>query len=578
MKLKNFNYLISLLVFFLSSSLWSEEQIDIWKNNTNKNNIETSNSSNNEIKKIDNTKASNVIKSSEKIEIQEGSEIEIEKRNVFGIFQPADYNFDLNMWSNTKAEDLKSSLKRLNKINLSKSSQEILEIVLFSFSYPPQGMSEEEFVNLKIDWLIKNDRTELIESFLNQNQKFPSKDKAVQFLVDKNIASANIKDGCDKIQFIDAKIKDPYLEKFKIYCLVFNKKNSEAQLLLDLLREQKLSSKFYDDKINYLLGITEKTDNKISEKNLLNFYLSSITNPNFKYEPTPKTKPEIWKYLNSANLIKLEDSTNKEKIKELEIAANNNKLDKITIFEFYKQIPFNLNNLINAKNNYQTFDESDARALIYQKYLLSESIENKIEYLFLLEDLFKKSDLTNIYPKFLSDQIEGIGLENVPEKYQETAESRILSETNFLKGKIKYNDKILHQSKILKYYIEGEDKKKIQKDIDKIFKKVLKNKKYFISAKDLVLADSLINDGFSLPENFKYEDLSKKFEIPENLLKLIDSEQKAFLSFKIVEIIGEDEIYQLDPETIYFVTNLLNKMNLVTIRNKVIISALPERT
>ena len=578
MKLKNFNYLISLLVFFLSSSLWSEEQIDIWKNNTNKNNIETSNSSNNEIKKIDNTKASNVIKSSEKIEIQEGSEIEIEKRNVFGIFQPADYNFDLNMWSNTKAEDLKSSLKRLNKINLSKSSQEILEIVLFSFSYPPQGMTEEEFVNLKIDWLIKNDRTELIESFLNQNKEFASKDKAVQFLVDKNIASANIKDGCDKIQFIDAKIKDPYLEKFKIYCLVFNKKNSEAQLLLDLLREQKLSSKFYDDKINYLLGITEKTDNKISEKNLLNFYLSSITNPNFKYEPTPKTKPEIWKYLNSANLIKLEDSTNKEKIKELEIAANNNKLDKITIFEFYKQIPFNLNNLINAKNNYQTFDESDARALIYQKYLLSESIENKIEYLFLLEDLFKKSDLTNIYPKFLSDQIEGIGLENVPEKYQETAESRILSETNFLKGKIKYNDKILHQSKILKYYIEGEDKKKIQKDIDKIFKKVLKNKKYFISAKDLVLADSLINDGFSLPENFKYEDLSKKFEIPENLLKLIDSEQKAFLSFKIVEIIGEDEIYQLDPETIYFVTNLLNKMNLVTIRNKVIISALPERT
>ena len=578
MKLKNFNYLISLLVFFLFSSLWSEEKIDIWKNNTNNNNIENSNSSKKEIQETDNTKASNVIKSSEKIEIQEGSEIEAEERNVFGIFQPADYNFDLNMWSNTKAEDLRSSLKRLNKINLSKSSQEILEIVLFSFSYPPQGMTEEEFVNLKIDWLIKNDKIELIESFLNQNQEFASKDKVIQFLVDKNIARANIKDGCDKIQFIDAKIKDPYLEKFKIYCLVFNKKNSEAQLLLDLLREQKLSSKFYDDKINYLLGITEKTNNKISEKNLLNFYLSSITNPNFKYEPTPKTKPEIWKYLNSANLIKLEDATNKEKIKELEIAANNNKLDKKTIFEFYKQIPFNLNNLINAKNNYQTFDESDARALIYQKYLLSESIENKIEYLFLLEDLFKKSDLTNIYPKFLSDQIEEIGLENVPEKYQETAQSRILSETNFLKGKIKYNDKILHQSKILKYYIEGEDKKKIQKDIDKIFKKVSKNKKYFISAKDLALADSLINDGFSLPENFKYADLSKKFEIPENLLKLIDNEQKAFLSLKIVEIIGEDEIYQLDPETIYFVTNLLNKMNLVTIRNKVIVSAFPERT
>ena len=91
------------------------------------------------------------------------------------------------------------------------------------------------------------------------------------------------------------------------------------------------------------------------------------------------------------------------------------------------------------------------------------------------------------------------------------------------------------------------------------------------------LCKRLIKDGFSLPPNFKYDELSKKYEVPDNLLKLIDNEQKAFLTLKIVEIIGEDEIYQLDPETIYFVTNLLNKMSLYTIRNKVIVSALPER-
>ena len=123
-------------------------------------------------------------------------------------------------------------------------------------------------------------------------------------------------------------------------------------------------------KLIFLLGVTEKTSNKINEKNLLNFYLSSITIKDFKYEPTKKTKPEIWKYLNAANLIKLEDASDKEKLKELEIAANNNKLDKNKIFEIYKQIPFNLNTLINAKNNYQTLDESDARALIYQKYFI----------------------------------------------------------------------------------------------------------------------------------------------------------------------------------------------------------------
>ena len=61
-------------------------------------------------------------------------------------------------------------------------------------------------------------------------------------------------------------------------------------------------------------------------------------------------------------------------------------------------------------------------------------------------------------------------------------------------------------------------------------------------------------------------------------MQLIDNDQKVFKFLKIVEIIGEDEPYQLDPETIYIVTNLLNKMNLVTIRNKVLNSALPLRT
>ena len=577
MKLKNFNCIIGFLIIFTYSPLLCEEKIDIWKNKKEEisENIKKKET---EIQKKTNIEASQTLKAPEIIQIQEGSEIQNEGQQVFGIYEPADFDFSINMWSKTKAEDLRSSLKRLNKIKLSKSSYEILEGILFSFSYPPQGMTEKEFVNLKINWLIKHGREDLIESFLKQNEQFDNKSKAVQYLVDKNIASANIKEGCEKISFIDAKIKDAYLEKFKIYCLIFNNKKQEAQLLLDLLREQGQSNKFYDDKINFLLGVTNKTSKKINEKNLLNFYLSSITINDFKYEPNNKTNPEIWKYLNSANLIKLEDASDKDKIKELEIAAKNDQLDKKKIFEIYRQIPFNLSILINAKNNYQTLNDSDARALIYQKYLLSESYSTKIEYLFLLEELFKKSDLSNIYSKFLSDEIEEIGIKNLPNEYQEIANSKIITNEEVLLGKIKYNDKILHQSKILKYFAEGEEKKKVQKDIDKIFKKVTKNKKYFISAKDLALADALLKDGFSLPSYFKHEELIKKFEVPKNLIKLIENNQKAFLALKIVEIIGEDEPYQLDPETIYFVTNLLNKMDLVTIRNKVLNSALPLRT
>ena len=139
--------------------------------------------------------------------------------------------------------------------------------------------------------------------------------------------------------------------------------------------------------------------------------------------------------------------------------------------------------------------------------MLSEDTDTKTEYLFLLEELFKKDELQNIFSKTLSDKLKEIGLENIPEKYKDVAENRIMESDKIKLGKIRYNDKILHQSKIIKFYIENEEQKKIQKDIDKIFKKINKNKKYFYSAKDLALVDALIKDGFKIPENFKRENL-----------------------------------------------------------------------
>ena len=574
MILRSFKIVLGLLLFSFSATILnSEEKIDIWKNK------------NKTIKELESPKKSNdttlektlIVEPKTDIKIEENVGVSDDEVKVFGIYDPADNNFNLNMWSTTKAEDVRASLKRIKKIKLSKTSNEILENVLLSFSYPPQGMDEKEFVNLKIEWLIKNNRLDLIENFLIQNKEFDGKSKAVQFLVDSNIAQANIKEGCEKVKFIDSTIKDSYLEKFKIYCLVFNKKNSQAQLLLDLLREQNQSDQFFDDKINYLLGITSKTSNKINEKNLLNFYLSSVTIENFDYTPSNKTKQEIWKYLNAANLIKLEDLNDKQKIKELEVAANVGQIDTKLIFDIYRQIPFNLNTLINAKNIYQTLDDIEARSLIYQKYLLSEEISSKLDYLFLLEELFKSHKIQNIFTKELVKNLNLIGIENIPDNYKEIVEKRINTEQSVNFGKVKYNDKILHQSKIIKLYVEKEDVKKIQKDIDKIFKKISKNRKYFYSAKDLALVDALLKDGFKIPDNFNQKDIADKYEVPKNLMQLIEKKQNAFLALKIVEIIGEDEPYQLDPETIYFITKLLNDTDLIKIRNRVLTSALPLR-
>ena len=93
----------------------------------------------------------------------------------------------------------------------------------------------------------------------------------------------------------------------------------------------------------------------------------------------------------------------------------------------------------------------------------------------------------------------------------------------------------------------------------------------------MALTNSLIKDGFKIPSVFNYQELSKKYEVPKNLLNLIKKKENAFLAVKIVEIIGEDEPYQLDPETIFFITSLLNETSLFKIRNKILISALPQR-
>ena len=62
--------------------------------------------------------SSQIIKAVDKIQIQEGSEIQSNDQKVYGIYEPANYNFSLNR--STKADDLWSSLKRLEKIKLFK--------------------------------------------------------------------------------------------------------------------------------------------------------------------------------------------------------------------------------------------------------------------------------------------------------------------------------------------------------------------------------------------------------------------------------------------------------------------------
>ena len=74
-----------------------------------------------------------------------------------------------------------------------------------------------------------------------------------------------------------------------------------------------------------------------------------------------------------------------------------------------------------------------------------------------------------------------------------------------------------------------------------------------------------------------YKDLETNLVIPEGLNLLTEQKQIGLVLLKIVEIIGEDEVENLDPETVYFITKILNKLELTKIRNQILSISIPKR-
>ena len=554
-------------------SFAEDEAVDIWEKQENQN------EQNNQTNAEQNLTIESPILSDDinKIVIKiDESEIGNRDRSVIGIFDPEENNFNMNMWSKTDGEDIKKVLNRINKLKLSKLSEDLLFQVLFTNAYSPQkNLDSKEFSKIKINWLIKKQRVDDLETLLKSNPEVGQNTKAIKFLINEYLSSANIQSACDKVNFIDSQVQNDYLEKFAIYCLINNDRKEEAQLIFDLLKERGFKDKFFEDKINFLLGITNKTTQKILDNDLLNFYLSHITSDNFEYQPNDKTDKYIWKYLSSANLIQIDSFEDEDVILTFEQAAAQNSFDKDEIFKIYLKMNYNFNQLVNAEEIYKNLPNYKARALIYQSMLLRDSTEKKIDLAFLLKDLFIKDKLFNIYAEELSTILESIDRDEISEYYVELIDQNL---NKNLTTKIKFDNDILHRSKIIKHFLDNNEKlDRTEKDFKSVYKKIKRNKKYFISIKDIVVLESLMADGISLPEDLDYTALSSQLTVPENLQDLASQNQIGLVMLKIVEIIGEDKVSDLDPETVYFLNRILNELNLKKIRNNILSEALPVR-
>ena len=175
--------------------------------------------------------------------------------------------------------------------------------------------------------------------------------------------------------------------------------------------------------------------------------------------------------------------------------------------------------------------------------------------------------------------MKAINVEKIPEEYQTLVANSIIFEKKDKLGKIKYSDKSYHTSKVMKYYVEKNFPRiKLEKELKNLQKKIKKNKKYVISLRDVILLESLENDNFSLPKEVNYEKIVKNNLPPIELLNLVKNDEIGLLLLRIVELIGEDELLDLDSQTVYFINHLFIKAGLTNFRNKILITVLPDRT
>ena len=579
LKLLNKKYLSVIFFLFFGLTAESQELVDIWSIENKKTRKNTDVIENNEEKNVlQNSIYKMQSQKDNEVDIREDQALVSNKIKIIGLYDPSENGLDINMWSNSNGDQIINIFKRINKMNLSKDASEILNILfLTNAHYPELNISKDQFMELKSNWLIKNSNFQLIENYLLKNQIINDHPKLTKLLVDYYLSRSEIKKACEIFSKIKEPIQDDYLSKFNIYCLINNNKKEEAQLILDLKKELGFEDKFYEKKINFLMGYSSVPDLKISENTILDFHLSHRTNPQFLFEPNESTSKEIWRYLSTSNLL---DSINDieitdlNKINNIEKATHEKNYEEKELFELYKRFSFNINQLLNIKESTKVLPATESRALIYQGILITTKTENKLILINALKNSFKSEGIEKAFDVELRAFLKEIKKEEVPSNFTSFYNNYINEEKTELIN-IKINNKVLHQSKLINYFKDGGLSKNITKDLNDLLKKIKKNKKYFFSKKDIILVEAFKSDGIQVYDKFKNLYELNDSEIPPDIQIFINSGDMAVAMLRIVEVIGQDELKDIDEDTLYFIISTLNQLDVDPLRNKILLKVLP---
>ena len=162
--------------------------------------------------------------------------------------------------------------------------------------------------------------------------------------------------------------------------------------------------------------------------------------------------------------------------------------------------------------------------------------------------------------------------EEIPSKFSSFYQNNLITDAN-KKNKIKFNDEVFHQSKVLNYFLNKNSLTKTQKMTDNLLSKMKNDKDYSFDFKDIVLLQSLKSDGIKIGE---IDEISQyKPDLNPELDKMIDNNESGMILLKLAEIIGEKELDELNSRSLNFVIEIMNRAKLISLRNELLLEILP---
>ena len=185
---------------------------------------------------------------------------------------------------------------------------------------------------------------------------------------------------------------------------------------------------------------------------------------------------------------------------------------------------------------------------------------------------FEKSNLKKSFDDELSKLLKKMDKEEIPSKFSSFYQNNLITDAN-KKNKIKFNDEVFHQSKVLNYFLNKNSLTKTQKLTNNLLSKMKNDKDYSFNFKDIVLLQSLRSDGIEIGE---IDELSQyKPDLNPELDKMIDNNESGMILLKLVEIIGEKELDELNSRSLNFVIEIMNRTKLISLRNELLLEILP---